>query len=283
MLIPLNFKAYGKLTEKTPIRKQHQKIIEMKKFGIFAAGLAMLMAAACSNGESVSPATKALAPSQSKIDSVSYMVGLNFGSFIKGYNLGELNMNEVEKGINDLVNAKGNPRDAEFTKQFRISPEMMQTIMNSFIEQRMKYVAAVNLDKENTFFAEIAKKENVQKTESGIYYIIDNPGSEEKLGLEDNLFVHYTGTLPDGTEFDGTPAEGPSANFSLTGVIEGWKEGLQLIGDGGSIKLYIPSALAYGEYGQPNAGIEPNTPLVFDVKVDSVHRAAPAAAETETK
>ena len=248
----------------------------MKKFGIIAAGVAVLLAASCSNGEAVSPEVKALAPAKATVDSVSYLVGVNFGTFIKGYNLGELNMSEIEKGINDLVESTGNPRDPEFFKQFKVSPELMQQMINSYIEQRSKYVAAVNKDKEAEFFAKIAKQPNVQKTESGIYYIINNPGSEKKIAVEDDLFVHYTGTLPNGTEFDSTPAEGPSANFSLNGVIEGWKEGLQLIGDGGSIKLYIPSALGYGEYGQPNAGIEPNTPLIFDVQVDSVHVAAPA-------
>ncbi len=252
----------------------------MKRIGIIAASLAVLMAASCSNGESVSPEAKALAPSKAQIDSVSYLVGVNFGTFIKGYNLGDLNMSEIQAGIKDLVSSTGNPRDPEFFDQFKISPELMQQLLNNYIEQRSKYVAAVNLDKEKDFFSKIASQPNVQKTESGLYYIINNPGAETKIAVDDDLYVHYKGTLPDGTEFDSTSEDGPSANFSLKGVIEGWKEGLQLIGDGGSIKLYIPSALGYGEYGQPNAGIEPNTPLIFDIQVDSLHKAAPA---TENK
>ena len=51
-------------------------------------------------------------------------------------------------------------------------------------------------------------------------------------------------------------------------VVKGWTEGLQLIGEGGKIKLFIPSSLGYGERG--NSGIEPNTPLCFDVTLQSV-------------
>ena len=54
----------------------------------------------------------------------------------------------------------------------------------------------------------------------------------------------------------------------LNRVIPGWTEGLQLLGEGGKATLYVPAELGYGERG--TNGIEPNTPLVFDITLDSV-------------
>ena len=48
---------------------------------------------------------KDLTPSKAQLDSVSYLVGINFGSFIKGYDFGDLNYSEIVKGIKDCVAA----------------------------------------------------------------------------------------------------------------------------------------------------------------------------------
>ena len=56
--------------------------------------------------------------------------------------------------------------------------------------------------------------------------------------------------------------------LTLNRVIPGWTEGLQLLGEGGKATLYVPAELGYGERGS-NA-IQPNTPLVFDITLDSV-------------
>ena len=65
--------------------------------------------------------------------------------------------------------------------------------------------------------------------------------------------------------------------MQLNRVIKGWTEGLQLVGEGGEIELFIPASLAYGENG--NQGIEPNSTLIFNVKVSKVGKFVPAAEE----
>ena len=69
--------------------------------------------------------------------------------------------------------------------------------------------------------------------------------------------------------------------MNLLYVIEGWKEGLQLVGESGEIELYVPAKLAYGENGAPQGGIEPNETLVFKISVDRIGKAAPAEEEAE--
>ncbi|MDC0268202.1 FKBP-type peptidyl-prolyl cis-trans isomerase [bacterium] len=119
---------------------------------------------------------------------------------------------------------------------------------------------------EAAFFAENAKKENIKQTASGLQYIIERPGSETKPSATDQVEVHYSGKLLDGTEFDSSYKRNEPIVFGLNQVIPGWTEGLQLIGKGGKVKLFIPSKLGYGERGAGGV-IPPNATLVFDVEL----------------
>ena len=89
----------------------------------------------------------------------------------------------------------------------------------------------------------------------------------------DTVTVHYTGRLIDGTVFDSSVQRGQPAEFQLDQVIPGWTEGIQKVDKGGSIKLYIPPQLAYGDEGRP--GIPPSSTLIFDVELLDIKPAAP--------
>ena len=80
---------------------------------------------------------------------------------------------------------------------------------------------------------------------------------------------HYRGTLDDGSEFDSSYSRGESISFPLTGVIAGWTQGLQLVGEGGKIELEIPYQLGYGEAGSPPK-IPPQATLHFIVELIAV-------------
>lgn len=84
---------------------------------------------------------------------------------------------------------------------------------------------------------------NGQFTESGIYYEIVEPGNDKHPTPTSNITVKYKGYYLTGNVFD----QSNYYTFNLSGLIEGWKEGLLLIGEGGSIKLLIPSHLAYND------------------------------------
>lgn len=211
---------------------------------------------------------KDLLPSKASVDSVSYLLGIQLGSMIKNYSMGDLNFNMIKKGAEDLVAAKGNPRDEDFTKQFKVNPEEMNRIMNEFIQKRSEYVGAVNKEKEQKFFENNRKKTGVQETESGLQYIIAEAGSDVKPGAKDTVFVHYKLALTDGTVIEEVAADQDAVMLTLNRVIPGWTEGLQLLGEGGKATLYVPSELGYGERG--TNGIDPYSTLVFDIQLDSV-------------
>ncbi len=249
----------------------------MKTIKFFTAAVAALvLAASCNSNPGVE--LEAQLPDAAETDSVSYLVGLNFGYFIKSNNFGEdLNYAEVKKGLLDFLKAEGQPNDPAFNEQFEVSPDLMNQLFNEFISKRTAYTAELNLKLGEKFLSENKMKDGVNVTESGLQYIIIEEGSEVKAGAEDAVSVHYTGTLLDGTVFDESDKTAEPVEMQLNRVIKGWTEGLQLVGEGGKIKLFIPAELGYGERNMGTIG--PNSTLIFDVEVVKVNKADAPAEE----
>ena len=88
-------------------------------------------------------------------------------------------------------------------------------------------------------------------TASGLKYKIVRPGSYKRPTAADTVLCHYKGWLDNGKVFDSSYDRGQPIDFPLNGVIGGWTESLQLIGEGGEIELEIPSNLGYGARGAP--------------------------------
>ena len=233
------------------------------RFFAFAAVASVIMS--CATGTKENVKVDAELPTAAEVDSVSYLLGVNFGSMIKGNNfaetLDELNMNELKKGMVDFLKAEGQPYDPTFGDQFKVNPNRINEIFNNFLTKRQEYKGALNTAKEEAFLKENATKEGVMTTESGLQYKLVNAGADYKVQPQDTVWVNYKGTLLDGTIFD----QNDSTRFIANRVIKGWTEGLGLLGEGGEATLYIPAELAYGERG--NRGIEPNSTLIFEVKV----------------
>jgi FKBP-type peptidyl-prolyl cis-trans isomerase FkpA len=83
--------------------------------------------------------------------------------------------------------------------------------------------------------------------------------------------VHYRGTLPNGTEFDGSYKRNEPASFPLRGVIPCWTQGVQKMKVGGRARLTCPAATAYGTRGVPGV-IPPNTELTFEIELLGIGR-----------
>lgn len=119
------------------------------------------------------------------------------------------------------------------------------------------------------------------KTETGLYYIIDQPGSGATVQNGQTAVVMYTGKTLDGKTFDSnidpqfSHTEPLSVTVGTNSVIPGWEEGLRLLKKGSKAKLFIPSPLAYGSHS-PGPGIPANSVLMFDVEVKDVKDGQPA-------
>lgn len=108
---------------------------------------------------------------------------------------------------------------------------------------------------------------DAQKSDSGLYYVIDELGSGEHPTATSNVTVAYKGYFLDGKTFDESGVNGIS--FGLHQVIKGWTEGIPYFKEGGKGKLLIPSHLGYGPQGRP--GIPGGSVLIFDVHLISVN------------
>lgn len=150
-------------------------------------------------------------------------------------------------------------------------------------QAKMKVEAAENRKKWEEYAKKLVNEnKNVKKTASGLLYEItkqDNP-KNEKAKEEDTVEIFYQGKLIDGKVFDESKKN--PVKFPLSGVIPGMKEGLQLVGEGDSITLYIPDHLAYGEYELP--AIPAGSALIFEVTVVKVTKPVKdAAPKAESK
>lgn len=101
--------------------------------------------------------------------------------------------------------------------------------------------------------------------------IIDiKEGSGEVVPEGAMITAHYTGALAsDGTIFQSSHDFGRSITFGLNQVIEGWTKGVPGMKVGGTRRLLIPAAQAYGSQS-PAPNIPPNSDLVFDIELEAI-------------
>jgi FKBP-type peptidyl-prolyl cis-trans isomerase len=111
----------------------------------------------------------------------------------------------------------------------------------------------------------------MSKTASGLAYQDTKVGTGATAAAGQNVSVHYTGWLPDGTKFDSSRDRNQPFDFKLGAgqVIRGWDEGVAGMKVGGRRLLVIPPDLAYGPSG--SGPIPPNATLVFDVELLGIH------------
>lgn len=210
-----------------------------------------------------------VAPTQAEKDSVAYLLGTYFGNVVKYNNFGDdLSQRLIKKGFNDLLKAKGNPQDSTYAKQFKYDPAVIDRLFNEYLGKKRKESALLNKEAEVKYFEKLDKKDEIVKTESGLRYEIIEEGSDVKPSLKDTVSVYYKLCKTDGEVIQEIPEDAEPYAAPLEYNVAGFKEGLQLIGEGGKIKLYVPAELAYGSNG--NRGIEPNTTLLFEVSLVKV-------------
>lgn len=192
------------------------------------------------------------------MDKVSYFIGTNMGSQLKGQGI-DVDIAALTEGIADAVAGK----EPKYTQ------EELMVAMQAF-EAKMQAEAAKKSEASKAagdkFLADNGKREGVTTTASGLQYEVLKAADGAKPAATDQVKVHYHGTLVDGKVFDSSVERGEPVTFPVQGVIKGWVEALQLMPVGSKWKLFIPSELAYGKQGA-GADIGPDAALVFEVEL----------------
>ncbi|QNL50997.1 FKBP-type peptidyl-prolyl cis-trans isomerase [Olivibacter sp. SDN3] len=221
--------------------------------------------------------------------------------------LGEGDSAVFKLNIDSMVSKSGQPKPPfkgdYIVHTFKINKvipkgDLTDSLFNIEVE---KYI---NQDREKAKNAEAGKIEgyikknklDVQTTSSGLKYQVEKEGEGNKPNVGDTVVVHYTGRFLGGKVFDTSvkkeaedagvynqmrePYEPMKLPVGIGAVVPGWDEGLALLSKGAKATLVLPSDLAYGEHG--SMGIQPYTPLAFEVEVIDIipqkGGAAPTAA-----
>jgi len=195
------------------------------------------------------------------MDKLSYSLGVSVGANLKQQQFKVEKIDDFVKGLRDVI--EDNKLDIEEKEVNEIVSKYFKELQEKSIKEQTEI--------QGKFFEENAKKEGVVTTESGLQYTVIKDGEGELPTANDNVTVHYHGTLLDGRVFDSSVQRNEPATFPVNAVIKGWQEALQLMKEGAKYLLFIPSQLAYGERGAGDV-IGPNTPLVFEVELLKINK-----------
>ena len=194
-----------------------------------------------------------------ELEKVSYSIGINVATSIKSEGLDSINSFYISKGFQDVFE----------NKDLAINVEESNKIIGEYFNKKQDAKNQRLAIDSKIFLEQNKQKDGVMTTESGLQYLILSEGRGNNPTLNDNVTVHYHGTLIDGTIFDSSVDRKQPATFPLNGVIPGWQEALQMMSIGSKWKIFIPSELAYGESGA--GAIGPNSALIFEVELLSIN------------
>lgn len=190
------------------------------------------------------------------MENLSYALGMVIGHNLKGMGVKNLNATQFAQAVTDVLEGHAT----------LLADNEAQRIVTDFLQKQQAEAGKAVREEGERYLAENAQKEGVTVLPSGLQYVVLTEGTGAKPKATDRVKCHYEGRLTDGTVFDSSYRRGEPAVFPLNGVIAGWTEGVQLMGEGAKFRFFIPYQLAYGERGAGQS-IPPYAALVFDVEL----------------
>jgi len=193
-----------------------------------------------------------------------------FGHVVSGMAV----VNAIEK--DDIMNAVNIIRVGEEAVAFNANESFHRVydVLKKVEDEKneaLKLIAEMTDAEYSKYMYKAIKKEyrRAKLTKSGLVYVKSKRGKRKpKLETGMEVTLHYTGTLrADGKKFDSSRDRNKPFNFryKTQKMIAGFEEGVQIVGKGGVVKLFIPYYLAYGKKGQ--SVIPPYSDLIFDLEI----------------
>ena len=191
----------------------------------------------------------------------SYGLGVIIGGNLKNQGGDSLDMQSLTIALSDTYNGK----------PLKMDHEKSNMVVQVYMQQAMERKTAKLQEESKAFLENNKKTEGVSVTASGLQYKVLTAGKGKAPLATDNVTVHYTGKLVDGTVFDSSVSRGEPASFAVNQVIPGWTEALQLMHEGDKWLIFIPSDLGYGPQGAGGGQIPPHAALIFEVELIKVN------------
>jgi FKBP-type peptidyl-prolyl cis-trans isomerase FkpA len=230
--------------------------------GVALLGASMILGACTGSGGSASFENAALETDDQK---ASYGIGLNVGGQIADTR-DRLDRAAFMRGLEDALQSNDPAVDREELQT--ILQNFGQQIQAAAAQERAR-VGQENAEAGAAYQDENGAREGVITTESGLQYEVLREGDGARPTAEDQVRLHYRGTLIDGTEFDSS-YEGEPVVFAAGRLIPGFTEALLLMQEGSHFRVVIPSEIAYGPQGAGNGPIGPNATLIFEIELFEV-------------
>jgi FKBP-type peptidyl-prolyl cis-trans isomerase len=210
---------------------------------------------------------------QSDVDSAFYAIGVLQGEEVR------VDLKTLP-GADSIIHA-----DAFFsgyipafqgkTSELKMTPEAAQTFLQDYLTMIQAKEEAQAKETEDAFFASNKTKPGVITTESGLQYRVIVEGTGAKPTEDSTVIVHYIGTFLDGTVIDSSVERGEPATFSVSHLIRGITEVLQLMPVGSKYQVWIPFELAYGAQSRQGSSIKPYSTLEFEIELLGIEPAQP--------
>ncbi len=201
-----------------------------------------------------------------ELDRISYALGLSMGNNFRSSGIEKIDVADFAAGVAAVFSGE-TPR-----MSYDEAKEEIRTFFQAMEERQQeaaRKMGEVNAAAGEAFLKDNGARAEVKTTASGLQYEVLEEGTGAQPQSGDQVTVHYTGKLIDGTVFDSSVERGEPATFGVTQVIPGWVEALQMMKEGAKWRLFIPSNLAYGPNGAGGV-IGPNATLIFDVELIKV-------------
>jgi FKBP-type peptidyl-prolyl cis-trans isomerase len=195
---------------------------------------------------------------ESDSEKYSYAMGVRYAQMIRSQVSKDVDIPAFTQAINDVLGGQ----------ETKLSPEEMQQAISAYIkiqQAEQEKLAKKNQADGKKYQDTHAKKEGVVTLDNGLQYKVLSAGEGESPTAEQKVEVHYRGQLINGKEFDSSYKRGKPVQFSLNGVVPGFREAITRMKPGAKWEVVIPPALGYGKKGAGGT-IGPNETLIFEIE-----------------
>ena len=192
----------------------------------------------------------------SAADTVQYTLGAYIGQWFQKNHFAITNRTLFERGLDDVLQ----------NKKLALPDTIISPLVASY---QLTVQSARSKALEEQLFAGLKGKPGVGALPNGVHYIVVKTGTGIRPSPGDTIVFNTIGIFPDGTVFEDTYQKKKAITTIPGNLIPGLADAIQLMPEGSTWRIFVPSVLGYGPSGLPNV-IPPNTALIFDINLMEV-------------
>ncbi|HEX2920288.1 MAG TPA: FKBP-type peptidyl-prolyl cis-trans isomerase [Bacteroidales bacterium] len=227
-----------------------------KFFSLTSVAITVTFSLAAQSTASKQIATQSDIKLSTSTDTVQYSLGAYIGQWFQKNGFRVTSQAIFQRGIDDVLN----------NRKLAINDTVVAPLVASY---QLSIQNAKSKALEESLFEALKGKAGVGVLPSGVHYMVAKTGTGRRPEAKDSVIFNTIGMFPDGTKFEDTYQKKQAIKAVPGNLIAGLNEAIQLMPEGSTWRIFIPSQLGYGSAGRPGI-IPPNSALVFDVNLVQV-------------